>query len=362
MFSITKKFLGNCIHNFYKGSQTSQLIKKLSKNLTFTCVDVGCAGGFDPFLDRLPNQDLIKFYGYEPNKNEFEKLKKLKNLPQNYEFHNIAISNSTGQKNFFSNSTVSSIHERQDRELRFGEKFEKQIVSCSTLIDCRESNSITDDIDILKIDTEGSEIDVLNGAGYLLDKEVICIKLEFGFASKSGTNKFSEIDDLLTQKGFRLMAITINKTQNGALSGGDCLYFFDPSIKSKRVISETLLKKLAIISYSFGFIDFCSILPIFADSFLNWEFLKDIRNLATSKIYLPRLMPFYSLKLSYFFSLISILLIGKKSGSKNAPSSNRLLPFKYLYINTFTPFLRKIRINHISERVKNAKLLFSLRK
>lgn len=362
MSSKIKKILAKFKPNLYKESQSSQSINKLSKNLNFTCVDVGCAGGFDPFLERLPNQNLIKFYGYEPNKNEFEKLKKLKNLPQNYEFHNIAISNSAEQKTFFSNSSVSSMHQRKDRELIFGEKFEKQKVNCSTLLACRESNSIPNDIDILKIDTEGSEIDVLNGAGDLLDKEVLCIKLEFGFNSKSGTNKFSEIDELLTNKGFKLMAITINKSQNGGLSGGDCLYFFDPSIKSKRIISENLLKKLAIISFSFGFIDFCSILPIFAENFSNQEFLTEIRNLAASKIYLPRLMPFYSIKLSYIFSLISILIIGKKCGSKIAPSENRLLPFKFLYIVTSPPFLRKIRLNHISQRVKNAKQILSLRK
>lgn len=362
MYSKTKKIFGNFILNLFGESQSSQSIKKLSKNLTFTCVDVGCAGGFDPFMKRLPNQHLIKFYGYEPNKNEFEKLKNLKNLPQNFEFHNIAISNLTGKKTFFSNSTVSSIHQREERELRFGEKFEKQIVNCSTLHDCRASNSITNDIDILKIDTEGSEIDVLNGAGDLLDKEVLCIKLEFGFNSKTGTNKFSEIDDLLTNKGFKLMALTINKSQNGGLSGGDCLYFFDPSIRSKRIISKNLLKKLALISYSFGFIDFCAILPIFSKKFSNQDFINEIRNLASSQIYLPRLMPFYSIKLSYIFSLLSILMIGKKCGSKIAPSPNRLLPFKFLYIKTFNSFLKKIRLKHISQRVKDAKLILSLRK
>ena len=154
------------------------------------------------------------------------------------------------------------------------------------------------------------------------------------------------------------MAITINKSQNGGLSGGDCLYFFDPSIKSKRIITENLLRKLAIISFSFGFIDFCSILPIFCEKISNRELVFEIRNLASSKVYLPQLMPFYSIKLSHLFSLISILMMGKKCGAKSAPSSNRLLPYKKLYVNTFSSILRKIRLNHISQRVENAKLLF----
>lgn len=362
VFSKRYNFIKNKIWTFNKKSKSSQLLKKLSKNLNLTCVDVGCAGGFDPFFARLPNQDLINFYGYEPNKDEFKKFKKLKNLPKNYEIKNIAISDSSGQKTFFSNSTVSSLNERKDRELRFGEKFEEQLINCSTLFDCRRSKSIKNDIDILKIDTEGSEIRVLNGAGDLIDKEILCIKAEFAFDSRNGTNKFSEIDELLTNKGFKLMAITTNKSINGGLSGGDCLYFFDPSINSNRKISEMQLKKLAIISFSFGFIDFCSILPIFCAEFSDHDFVSEIKELASSEIYLPRLMPFYSVKLAYLFSLLSILIIGKKSGSKISPSSNRLLPFKNLYIKTFSSFLRKIRINHISQRVKNAKLIQSLRK
>ena len=74
-----------------------------------------------------------------------------------------------------------------------------------------------------------------------------------------------------------------------------------------------------------------------------------------------KLMPFYSIKLCIFF-FIKYSYIGKKSGSKSSPSSNRLLPFKNLYIKFFSFFLRKIRIKHISQRVKDAKMIQSLRK
>ena len=248
VFSKSNNFIKNKICNLNKKSKSYQLLKKLSLNLNLTCVDVGCAGGFDPLFKSFPNR-FNKFL-WLWTKDEFKKFRKLKNLTKTYEINNIAIYDSSGQKTFFSNSTVSSLNERKDRELRFGEKFEEQLINCSTLFDCRRSKSIKNDIDILKIDTEGSEIRVLNGAGDLLDKEILCIKAEFAFDSRNGTNKFSEIDELLTNKGFKLMAITTNKSINGGLAGGDCLYFIDPSKKSNRKISEIQLKNL-IISFSF---------------------------------------------------------------------------------------------------------------
>ena len=169
------------LRDLFKSDKSDILVKKLSKDLTLTCVDVGCAGGFDQVFDRLSNQQSIKFYGYEPNKEEFNKLSKLKNLPPKYKFYNIALSNSLGSKTLYSNSTVSSLSKRKDRELRFGENFQKKKVKCSTLFECRKSNSIPNEIDILKIDTEGSEVNILKGAGKLIDNEVLCIKSEFQF-------------------------------------------------------------------------------------------------------------------------------------------------------------------------------------
>lgn len=62
-----------------------------------------------------------------------------------------------------------------------------------------------DRIDYLKIDTEGTEMEVLRGAGGLLRPETIrTVQFEFSSAAVSGRIFFRDVWDLFTERGYRL--------------------------------------------------------------------------------------------------------------------------------------------------------------
>ena len=330
--------------------------KFFEKNEVITIVDAGCAGGIDQFFKELFNLSNVKLYGFEPNKEEFSKLSNNKNSNFNKVYSNIALSDSSGYKTFFSNGTVSSLFKREDREKKYSELYDEERIQCSTLEELRKSNFIKNEIDILKIDTEGSEIPILKGCGSFLDNEILCIKLEFKFLGHVNRDKFSEIDTLLSEKGFKLMNFTLNKSANGGLEGGDCFYIFDPSVKSKRICTRGQLKKLSIISYKLGFLDYLSMVPLFSDDKLDDKEIDLINQLAKSKIYIPYIFSFKNQKIAHFFSMLSQIFMGRKIGSKSAPSPNRLLSYNKLFIPTFLPFLKKIRSDHINKITKNIKL------
>ena len=59
---------------------TKKIIHNIIEGTTLTIVDAGCAGGIDPFFNRLSDIKGIKAYGFEPSKKEFLKLSKLSKI------------------------------------------------------------------------------------------------------------------------------------------------------------------------------------------------------------------------------------------------------------------------------------------
>lgn len=108
-------------------------------------------------------------------------------------------------------------------------------VNLTTLDKLRETNVIPR-IDFIKIDVEGYEHEILNGAKTLLGQEVIGIEVEVEFQSiRQGQPLFCDIHELLSQRGFVLYDIRFTywkrrgPLQTGQAKGqivfGDAIYF-----------------------------------------------------------------------------------------------------------------------------------------
>ena len=88
--------------------------------------------------------------------------------------------------------------------------------------------------DVLKIDTQGSELDVMRGAGRLLDS-ALAVELEVEFVQQYlGQPLFAEIDIFMRQNGFALRGIRRSNwrakaklvhSHGGQIIHGDALYF-----------------------------------------------------------------------------------------------------------------------------------------
>ncbi|MEC3766364.1 FkbM family methyltransferase [Cupriavidus sp. SS-3] len=175
---------------------------------SLTYVDIGAFVG-EVFI-RLKESGCIKIreaHLFEPNPVSYTTLKaKLENfsLPSLH-CYNIGVASSQGARRFIS---AGSMTKMVDAEVKI------ENVSSSFVAECRPLDSFreffTDSrIDILKIDVEGKELDILNGARDLLGDQMIdLIYLEVGMNIK-GTQQtyFGAIDATLQGFGYRAFRI-----------------------------------------------------------------------------------------------------------------------------------------------------------
>ena len=171
-----KSFLYYILDKFIMTDFTSVIAEKLNKyeKLDYVIVfDVGCyIGNFSRNLKKKLNKNT-KFHLFDANP-------ELKIIDFNYE--QIAISDKTGTQNFFINnflphsgSSLNDIHVKDKwwnltRKIVSGgikKNFTSIKVKTETLDNYCQLNGIKN-IDVLKIDTEGSELNVLNGANDIL--------------------------------------------------------------------------------------------------------------------------------------------------------------------------------------------------
>jgi len=172
--------------------------------------DVGCfLGNFSRSLKKKLN-NKAKFYLFDPNPNL--KLKDFNTIQ-------LAISDSTGNQNYnlntFFPASGSSLNEiiKNDKLWNFTRKlitgsinknFITFPVKTSTLDNFCNENDVKN-ITILKIDVEGSELKVLNGAREIL-KNTKLIQIEILDTKKKYTEKYLAVKDLLeNQYNFKLI-------------------------------------------------------------------------------------------------------------------------------------------------------------
>ena len=257
-------------------------IKKFSLNLNV--VDVGARNGM--FLLPEEYSKLSHLIGFEPNKIEYEKLSKSKmdslKSSQKVEFkkeifHNLALWNKKCTKDFFltKGPGASTLMGKTNNltELMFlhnstnsykqdpTEIIRKTKVKCDLL-----DNLMPDEIvDFLKIDTEGSELNILEGAKRLLkNKNILMIKSEFVLFKYYNNHKLlGDLHLYLDKLGYRLICLdqeqpryspildqVPNQNDKGLSYAGDAYFVLDFA-KTKLDKLKTL--RLAAISFALGF-------------------------------------------------------------------------------------------------------------
>jgi FkbM family methyltransferase len=166
--------------------------------------DIGSnLGSYIKFVSNQNKNKKINFYSFEPDKNLILVQKKLK-LPSSHNLitNNIGISNENKQKQFFRRSVSSQSSFLNDSRSKDISKLEEKLNIRTVRLDdyCFDKN--IDYIDILKIDTEGLELEVLiSGSKMIINKKIGIIKIELD-------SKFDSIVTLLASSGYELMGIT----------------------------------------------------------------------------------------------------------------------------------------------------------
>jgi FkbM family methyltransferase len=158
-------------------------------------------------LSHLPG---ARIFAFEPHPETFVKLRSNLSGPQ-LNLFNIALGDRTGEADLFSyeNDKINSLTRKAYFATRFGKEGEPIKVRIDTIDDFCTSHGITG-IDVLKIDTEGSELVVLKGAGKkLANRDIRFVYTEFndvfGRRDRDGGALFP-ICEYLYPFGFRFVA------------------------------------------------------------------------------------------------------------------------------------------------------------
>lgn len=175
-----------------------------------TFFDVGAHEG-QTSASALSSFAEARVFAFEPHPVTFSKL--LQRLAEDPRLvaHNLAISNTNGTSRFFeySSSTLNSLISDAQYPVRKGVAARAITVQCTTLDEFCSRHGIQT-IDVLKIDTEGCELVVLQGAQRLLSAErVRFVYAEFNdMLPRAGTTggALVPISEVLTQFGFRFIA------------------------------------------------------------------------------------------------------------------------------------------------------------
>jgi len=188
---------------------------KKNEDLTsaITVLDVGCRWGFAERFMRPEDLGAFKIYGFDPDADECRRLQQhYAGLPAGIiECIPRALAGKLGQRNLYvtkepaCSSLYPPIQYLVDRyPVLDCIRLEKVVSVNVTTLDTWAKESHIGDVDYIKIDTQGSELEILQGGENLL-KTVRCIDIEVEFNPiYEGQGLFFEVDAYLRVQGFQL--------------------------------------------------------------------------------------------------------------------------------------------------------------
>jgi FkbM family methyltransferase len=253
------------------------LIKKYLQGQNIILFDVGAKGGITDLIKLAP---VTTVYAFEPNPEEHKKLLTLKHPYHACNFYNLALGEKTGVTNFRiankpSYSSVLEFDQAQFKQhlalMPLYDQWTKDFtthkafpVSIDTIDHFCIANNISE-INFLKLDTQGSELQILRSSNSIL-QHVHVIKCEVTFTPVYKEQAFfSEIDIFLKQHEFefvdcRFYPEVVNPPKSlqkknriydkpRFATGGDAIYMKNPSR-----IDSSAQYKMAIALASMGYL------------------------------------------------------------------------------------------------------------
>jgi FkbM family methyltransferase len=193
-----------------KAVDSSSRKKKNKKSLVIFDVGANTGQSINFFMKNFIYESIIAF---EPDPKVFSELKKFSEKKGVF-LNNFALGEKNGRVSFYTSPLTvtsslllpnqdSSWYRIKNRILGLSKKnsYREIEVEIRTLDSFVKSNSIIE-IDILKIDVEGAELQVLNGATEsLLSKKIRIIQVEVHYDDQR-TNIYEEIDKLLKKYNY----------------------------------------------------------------------------------------------------------------------------------------------------------------
>ena len=207
-------FLIDFVQSYYHQKKIFNLLKNIEIRNVF---DVGAhKGEFIKIVKKLKN--IEKIYSFEPQKKIYQKLNifSIENkifcfnfaLGNNNEIRNLKINKKTSTSTFSDINNLSLWYKIKSFILRGSPKssfIDEEKVNVMKLDDFCDDYKISN-IDLLKIDTEGHEKQVLEGALNLIkEKKIKYILLEFHLSNMYSNYSVNDLENFLNNYNFKLL-------------------------------------------------------------------------------------------------------------------------------------------------------------
>ena len=207
-------FLIDFVETYYHKRKIFNFLKNFEIKSVF---DVGAhKGEFLKAVQKLEN--IEKIYSFEPQKKIYQKLNifSIENkifcfnfaLGNNNEIRNLKINNKTSTSTFSDINNLSLWYKIKSFILRGSTKssfIDEEKVNVMKLDDFCDDYKISN-IDLLKIDTEGHEKQVLEGALNLIkEKKIKYILLEFHLSNMYSNYSVNDLENFLDNYNFKLL-------------------------------------------------------------------------------------------------------------------------------------------------------------
>lgn len=159
-----------------------------------TAIDIGGNIGFwsRDFCDRFDNVII-----FEPDASNIECLEANLSGKENYDLHRVGLGSKQETKTFYKSLTTSGGHSFF-RDQVFEEQVEESQLEIKRLDDYGIQN-----VGLIKIDTQGSEYDILLGGRETLEKNNAVLNIEIEHKSKQQKIQGEKIIALLNSMGYR---------------------------------------------------------------------------------------------------------------------------------------------------------------
>lgn len=194
-----------------------QNVKALDAAGPIVVVDVGCRWGFAERFLSEQCQSSFRIFGFDPDEAECARLQaSYSYLPNGYvTCVPVGLAGSPGQRNLYltKEPACSSLHPPTQY---LAEKYpaldcislQKIVTTNVTTLDLWAREQNLQKIDYIKIDTQGSELEILKGGDSLINT-ARCIDIEVEFNPiYEGQTLFGETDKYLRSKGFVLWRLS----------------------------------------------------------------------------------------------------------------------------------------------------------
>lgn len=317
------------------------------RNFPLVLVDIGAQGHMQE--NWHPARKYLRLIGFEPNPREFNALKQ-KFTEDRYLYLNTALYKEKTIADFYitKGKGSSSLIRPNQKFLNLFSHSERtevvktQKISVDTLDNQLRQNGVKD-IDFIKLDTQGSELFILQGATEALNNSALGIETEIEFSPiYQDQPLFSEVDPFIRKCGFQLFDLRpcywkrkIGEKYGhakGQLVFGDALYLREGAHIS-RIIKESASKdaqkakalKTLSICFLYGYFDYALEILEIVSSLFDKEELKLLERAIKNRPFSSRIpyfrgkarlgSPFYRLYRFFHTAYQGKILRGRNIGN-----------------------------------------------